>query len=149
MTRTGKGVGRAWKGGIDSTAESLRACLYQVDRTRMALNEARNTQQAHGPGTVEGQAASYQMQKLHAEVVGWTQCAKEWQEELDDLHAVAAEQAAKAQQKLELRDRAAALVLSAMPPAEPVERPGADDDGDAWEPESAYSELGGAVGGAR
>jgi hypothetical protein len=121
----------------------------------MALNEARATRDANGIGTVERHTATYQMSKLHGELAGWTQAAKEWQEELDDLHAVAAEEAAKAQQQLALKDeqqRRTMLALSARPPTEVVERPGADDDGDAVEPEpeereSAWADIGGAVGG--
>lgn len=147
MTRAGKGVGRFWKGGIDTTAENLRACLGNIERARMALNAARDARLAHGPGTVEGNAATYNMHRLHAEVVHWTQSAKEWQEELDDLQLVAAELAAKAQRKLDLD----AVMQKTLPPVAsallPGERePGSDDDDG---PESPYAELGGAVGGAR
>jgi hypothetical protein len=154
MTRAGKGVGRDWKGGIDSTAESLRACLGQVERTRMALNEARRTRDANGLGTIERQTATYQVHKLHAEVIGWTQAAKEWQEEFEDMQAVAAEAAAKAQQQLALKEEQRRRTILALtrgqPPAEVVDRPGADDDGDAFEPEpeereSAWADIGGAV----
>jgi hypothetical protein len=157
MTRTGKGVGKFWTGSVDAAAENLRGCLASLERTRLALASARDALHAHGPGTTERNAAHYNMHKLHAEVLGWTQAAKEWQEELDDLRQRAVEAAAKAQQVFELEQRRAAALLALMPTPPVVEHPGADDDGDAWEPEpdqddereSPYAELGGAVGGAR
>ncbi len=155
MDSVGPGFGK-WQGGISSTAENLRACLHNAREAKERLQEAHDIALTK-PGTVEGNAAKYRETKLAAEMLGWTQAASEWQRELDRLNRHAALEAATAQQQFaleEARRRAVSLSLSAAPPAEVVERLGADDDGDAAEPEpepeereSAWADIGGAVGG--
>jgi uncharacterized protein YukE len=149
MDTVGPGFGK-WQGGVGVTAENVRACLHNAREAKEKLQEAHAIALAK-PGTVEGIAARNRATRFSCELLHWTQAASDWQRELDRLNREAAAVAAKVEQERARQaeiQRRTALALSARPPAPVVEHHGADDDGDAVEPEereSAWADIGGTV----